>query len=104
MYAIRSYYDATDAGMIVKHGKSVLTYNGSDVQGTEDRYKGYTYIEYYINEIADQLILKELLANGYDHTDLPGYGIEVKPTVNWTPGYDKAGTYPVTITATDGIV
>ena len=94
--------DATDAGMIVKHGKSVLTYDGSDVPGTEDRYKGYTYIEYYINEISDQLILKELLANGYDHTDLPGYGIAVKPTVNWTPGYDEAGTYPITITATDG--
>ena len=94
--------DATDAGMIVKHGESVLTYDGNDVQGTEDRYKGYTYIEYYINEIADQLILKELIANGYDHTDLPGYGIAVKPTVNWTPGYDEAGTYPITITANDG--
>ncbi|WP_169400732.1 LamG-like jellyroll fold domain-containing protein [Desulfobacter curvatus] len=94
--------DATDAGIIVKHGESVLTYAGSDIQGTENRYKGYTYIEYYINEIADQLILKELLANGYDHTYLPGYGIEVKPTVNWTPGYDEAGTYPITITATDG--
>lgn len=94
--------DATDAGMIVKHGKSVLTYDGSDVQGTEDRYKGYTYIEYYINELADLLILKELLAGGYDYTDLPGYGVTVKPTVNWTPDYNQAGTYPITLTATDG--
>ena len=94
--------DASDVGMIVTHGKSIMTYDGSDVQGTENRYKGYSYIEYYINELADQLILKELLANGYDHTDLPGYGIAVSPTVNWTPGYDEAGTYPITITATDG--
>jgi Concanavalin A-like lectin/glucanases superfamily/HYDIN/CFA65/VesB-like, Ig-like domain/Disaggregatase related repeat/Putative Ig domain len=92
-----------DHNTIVKAGESVLMYNGQPVVGTENRYKGLTYIEYYINELADQLILKELIAAGYDQTDLPGYGKRPTPTVSWTPGYEQAGEYDITLTASDGM-
>ena len=91
-----------DHNTIVKAGESVLMYNGQPVAGTENRYKGLTYIEYYINELADQLILKELIAAGYDQTDLPGYGKRPKPTFSWTPGYEQAGEYDIIFTASDG--
>ena len=92
-----------DHNTIVKAGESVLVYNNQPVAGTENRYKGLTYIEYYINELADQLILKELIAAGYDQTDLPGYGKRPTPTFSWTPGYEQAGEYDITLTAFDGI-
>ncbi|MBW2738748.1 MAG: LamG domain-containing protein, partial [Deltaproteobacteria bacterium] len=92
-----------DHNTIVKAGESVLMYNNLPVSGTENRYKGLTYIEYYINELADQLILKELLANGYDQTDLPGYGKRPEATFSWTPGYEQTGEYEITFTASDGI-
>jgi len=92
-----------DHNTIVKAGESVLMYNGQPVAGTENRYKGLTYIEYYINELADQLILKELIKAGYDQTDLPGYGKRSEPTFSWTPGYEQTGEYDITFTASDGI-
>ena len=91
-----------DHNTIVKTGESVLIYSGQPVAGTENRYKGLTYIEYYINELGDQLILKELIEAGYDQTDLPGYGKRPKPTFSWTPGYEQAGEYNITFTASDG--
>ncbi|MCD4811496.1 DNRLRE domain-containing protein [bacterium] len=91
-----------DHNTIVKTGESVLMYNNQPVAGTEDRYKGLTYIEYYINELADQLILKELIAAGYNQTDLPGYGKRPTPTVSWTPGYEQTGEYDITFTVSDG--
>ena len=91
-----------DHNTIVKAGESVLMYNSQPVAGTENRYKGLTYIEYYINELADQLILKELIKAGYDQTDLPGYGKKPKPTFSWTPGYEQAGEYNITFSASDG--
>ena len=92
-----------DHNTIVKAGESILMYNGQPVVGTENRYKGLTYIEYYINELADQLILKELIKAGYDQTDLPGYGKRPKPTFSWTSGYEQAGEYDITFTVSDGI-
>lgn len=94
--------DGSDYNRIVKSGESVLVFNGVAIDGTQDRYKGYTYIEYYINELADQLMLEELSAAGYDETALPGYGKVSTPGLSWMPGYAQAGTYDVVITASDG--
>ncbi len=91
-----------DYKRIVKSGESVLLYQGEAVPGTEDRYKGYTYIEYYINELADRLILEEIKRAGLDETSLPGYGQVPNPGFSWTPDYTQAGQYQITITATDG--
>ncbi len=93
---------AQDHNRIVKAGESVLTFNGQPVPGTEDRYKGYTYIEYYINELADRHILEALLAAGLDRTALPGYGQTVAPTFSWVPDYGQNGAYDIVVTADDG--
>jgi len=95
--------DGSDYNRIVKSGESVLVFNGVAIDGTQDRYKGYTYIEYYINELADQLMLEQLSAAGYNETALPGYGLTPQPGLSWVPGYDQAGAYEVVITASDGI-
>jgi hypothetical protein len=47
--------DASDANGVVPAGAS-----------KDDRHKGYTYIEYYINELADQLIAKAGAEAGVD--------------------------------------
>ena len=94
--------DGEDYNRIVKSGESVLTYEGIAVPGTEDRYKGYTYIEYYINELADRLVLESLMEEGYDASYLPAYGQVPSPGFVWTPDYDQVGTYDLVFTATDG--
>ena len=90
--------DGEDCNRIVKSGESVLTYEGIAVPGTEDRYKGYTYIEYYINELADRLVYKALLEEGYDASHLPAFGKVPAPGFIWTPDYDQAGTYDLVFT------
>ncbi len=94
--------DAGDVHSIVKWGDSVLTYNGMPVPGTENRYHGYTYIEYYIHELADRLILDEIYKNGLNETELPGYGRTPGPVFIWSPDYDQAGDYDFTVHASDG--
>jgi hypothetical protein len=45
--------DPSDAGKIVPAGAS-----------QDDRHKGYTYIVYYVNELADKLIEAAMADNG----------------------------------------
>jgi hypothetical protein len=94
--------DGDDIYTIVKWGDSVLTYNNIPVPGTENRYHGYAYIEYYINELADRLILDALYKNGLDETHLPGYNQTPRPVFIWSPDYVQAGDYEFTVHASDG--
>jgi hypothetical protein len=97
-----NHNDGSDYNTIVKGGDSSLNYKGKTISGTENRYKGYTYIEYYINEKADQLILEELYENELDETSLPGFNLTSQPVLSWNPDYDQAGDYEFVIQASDG--
>jgi len=95
--------DPKDAAVTVGAGKSFLA--GYQTE-TMDRYQGYTFVEYYINELADKKIIAALIDNGYSSQDallnLPGFGKKPQPIVSWTPDYNSAGTYVLTFNVSDG--
>lgn len=95
--------DVADNNIVVGSGESFLE---GFAQETRDRYLGYTYIEYYLNELADKLIIQALREAGFSAQEallnLPGYGKIPQPTFSWTPGYSDSGTHNVTLTVSDG--